>query len=604
MAEAVFPRHPHPVAIAALGGLAAGGLELAGYAIRHVFLGEFLFQGPHLIWAAPAANLLVYLMLGLGLTLGAMVLPRLFTTGVITGSVAGLAMFGLLYIFPQLHRVASLILALGVGVQAGRWAAGHPDALGRGVRRLLPAGLGLVLLLAAATGAWRMYREHRALRAIGEATPGTPNVLLLVLDTVRAFNLGMYGYPRPTSPNLDAFAATGARFEQAFSTAPWTLPSHASLFTGHQAHESRADWMVPLEDTVATVAEVLSRYGFVTAGFSANTDYASEEVGLARGFTRFEDYTLSPARLLRHSQLALAVARNRTLRRLLGAYDNLGRKHAPEVTARILGWLDDRPAEKPFFIFANYYDAHRPYLPPAPWNRKFAADGGSIDPRLDRTGRPGDAARAERTQGAIDAYDGAIAYLDDELGRLFAELGRRKLLTNTLVIITSDHGEEFGEHGIFDHGNSLYRQSLQVPLVIRLDNRIPPGSVVDEAVSLRDIPATITDLTGLGSGILFPGQSLAERVFDPTRPADTIFATVRKAIRQPASYPAAQGDLSSVAIDSLRLIRNLGTGREELFDFLRDPREASDLRPSPRGDTAAARLGALLPSPPSHQATP
>ena len=121
--------------------------------------------------------------------------------------------------------------------------------------------------------------------------------------------------------------------------------------------------------------------------------------------------------------------------------------------------------------------------------------------------QPGDTARVEKTAWAVNAYDGGLAFLDRELGQLLADLERRGLLDSMIVIITSDHGEEFGEHGLFDHGNSLYRQAMQVPLVVRYPARLPAGGRVGTPVSLRDLPATILDLAGIRGGPAFPGRS-------------------------------------------------------------------------------------------------
>jgi len=353
-----------------------------------------------------------------------------------------------------------------------------------------------------------------------------------------------------------------------------------------------ADWMVPLDPAIPTLAEAMARQGFEPVGFSANTNYVSREVGLARGFVAFEDYVLTPALVLRNSSLVRVVSRNRTLRRLIGEDDALGRKDAVSINRSFFRWLDRRPAGRPFFAFINFYDAHRPYLPPPPYDRMFVPPGTQPDPRLHRTGKPGDDQRPETTAWAENAYDGGLAWLDSQLGVLFAELERRNLLDSTLIIVTSDHGEEFGEHGLFDHGNSLYRQAVQVPLVIRAPGLIPAGARVPAPVSLRDLPMTVLDLTGLAAAERFPGASLSR--YFAGGGGDTLLQGVRKAIRQPERYPAAQGDLLALSDDSVRYIRNLGTGREELFDLLADPREQRDLSGLPGSLPRLVRLRAAL----------
>lgn len=582
------------VVLALSAGLLAGFVELLGHGVRRFLLHEFLFLGPDVVWTAPLVNALIFLVIGLGLFLVAKLARRWPTLAVAAGLFAGLGAFGAFYIFPQFHRVAALVLAAGIGMQAGRWAERQgADRLTRLSRGMLAALLVAVALLAVLARGGRAWAERRALAALPAAQAGRPNVLLIVLDTVRAFNLSLYGYARNTSPALEAFASGGATFERAFSTAPWTLPSHASMFTGLWPHEMSADWMVPLDPGIPTLAEALARHGFVPVGFSANTNYVSREVGLARGFVAFEDYVLTPALVLRNSSLVRVVSRNRTLRRLIGEDDALGRKDASSVNRSFFRWLDRRPADRPFFGFINFYDAHRPYLPPPPYDRMFVPPGTRPDPRLHRTGKPGDDQRVETTAWAENAYDGGLAWLDSQVGVLFAELERRGLLDSTVIIVTSDHGEEFGEHGLFDHGNSLYRQAVQVPLVLRAPGRVPAGIRVEAPVSLRDLPMTVLELTGLSAQERFPGASLS-RHFGTGGGPDTLLQGVRKAIRQPERYPAAQGDLLAISDDSVRYIRNLGTGEEQLFDLLGDPHERHNLAAAPDAQGRLAGLRAAL----------
>ncbi len=574
-------------------GLFAGMLELAGHAVRRFGLHEFLFVGRDLLWTAPLVDGGLFVLLALVAWLASRLIPRL-SPAVLAGFFLFLGAFGAFYIFPQFHRVAALILAAGLGVQAGRFAARLGEAeLLRRTRRALPVLAGLVLLFFVGVRGGRWWSERAALRALGPAGRGAPNVLLIVLDTVRAFNLGLYGYPRNTMPMLGRFAEGGTTFDRAFSTAPWTLPSHASMFTGHWPHELGADWLVPLGPTPPTIAEALSAAGYYTAGVAANTNYVSAEVGLARGFVRFEDYVLTPGLLLRNSSLVRVVSRNRMLRRLVGNEDALGRKTAADINRSAERLLDTRPAGRPFFLFLNYYDAHRPYLPPAPYARMFVPDGTSPDPRLQRTAQPGDSARMEKTAWAENAYDGGLAWLDHELGQFLDDLARRGLLDSTVVIITSDHGEEFGEHGLFDHGNSLYRQAMQVPLVIRYPAGVPANHRVRTPVSTRELPATIVDLTGIAPARPFPGESLRRWLADSAAP-DSLLGGVRKAIREPEFYPAAQGDLAVITDGGLRYIRNLGTGAERLYDFEQDPTERHDLIADSLAEPRLAGLRAMM----------
>jgi arylsulfatase A-like enzyme len=194
-----------------------------------------------------------------------------------------------------------------------------------------------------------------------------------------------------------------------------------------------------------------------------------------------------------------------------------------------------------------------------------------------------------------DEYDGAIAYLDSQVGWLLRELERRGQLENTLVIITSDHGEEFAEHGLIDHGNSLYRLSLWVPLVVWFPGQVPAGQRVAAPVSLRNLAATIMDLAGADTAPL-PGQSLA-RFWTANAPApDTIVASVRQTDNLPAWFPVSQHDLFSVAFDGWRYIRTEEDSTEELYDFEHDLLERWNLIGSDSGQRVLHRYRGALAS--------
>ncbi len=255
----------------------------------------------------------------------------------------------------------------------------------------------------------------------------------------------------------------------------------------------------------------------------------------------------------------------------LGTRDRIVRKSAEDVNREFFSWLDARPV-RPFLAFLNYFDAHEPYLPPPPFHTRFGA-GPLPDTLVRRSWSAGE------IQRSMDAYDGAIAYVDQQLGRLLDGVKTRGLLENTLVVITSDHGEQFGEHGLFDHGNSLYRQVLQVPLTIHLPGRVPAGMRVSDPVSLAALPATIVDLAGLPRGRLhLPGRSLAEHWLAPpgSRRTTGLLAEVSKGINLPDWLPAAKGPMKSVVADGMHYIRH-SDGREELYDFNHDIAELHDL---------------------------
>lgn len=577
-------------------GLVAATLELASLGVRRLVLKELLFVGSDVWWTVPLVDVCLFLIVAAGLVVAKVVWRRAPWWRLGLWVFAFLAMVGMLYSVP-VHRVAVLLVAAGVATQVVRAAGRKPTRFHRMVMRTAPLLLLAVVVVGAVVRGKQLVQEKRALQALQTAPPSTPNVLLIVLDTVRAMDLGLYGYDRATTPELSAWAGRGVTYRRAFSVAPWTLPSHASMFTGRLVHEMSADWMVPLDDQWPTLAETLTRRGYATGGFSGNTDYVSAEVGLARGFAHFDDYSLTPGLILRSAALGRAVGRNQLFRRIIGNDRLLGRKDAPEISRAFLNWIQDREG-RPWFAFLNYYDAHRPYQPPAPFDTMFASAEIRPDPRFRQDEDPKHPWSDRDARNFIAAYDGAIAYLDAELGKLFAELERRGELSRTLVIVTSDHGEEFGEHRLYDHGHSLYQPALHVPLLLWWPGEAPAGREIEEAVSLRDIPATIAAAAGIGTDSPFPGRSLSRFWRGTAGVPDTVVSGVRRVARQPEWYPASRGDLIALAVDSLRFIRNLGDTSEELYNYLADPGERVRLEATDPGRMSVqrfrARIDALL----------
>jgi arylsulfatase A-like enzyme len=469
----------------------------------------------------------------------------------------------------------------------------HPGSLTNRRQFLIAAGA-TVAGLAVGVNGWQALGERRKLVALPPPSPDAPNVLLIVLDTVRAQSLGLYGYQRPTTPFLEQFAKSGARFDRAISPAPWTLPAHASMFTGRFPHQLFSGWWQPLDTTYPTLAEELARHGYLTAGFVANTLYCSYQHGLNRGFAHYEDYRVSTGEIIRSSKMGRTFFEYSRL--LTGYHEILGRKTAPMVNREFLRWLPGRDQQRPFFAFLNYFDAHAPYLPPAEFAMKFST---KRRPR----GHLGDTEYSgQEIKELNDAYDGTVAYLDYHLGMLFAELERRDLLENTLVIITSDHGEQFGEHGLMDHGNSLYLPVLLVPLLISFRSRIPAGRVVLEPITLRDLPATVLDIVGLDTAS-FPGESLARHWIE-TRNAsrqetEIVFSEVAHNPEFEDQSPVTKGRMRSLLSERMHYIKNDGDGREELYDFRTDPLEERNLAKSEEGHRLLERFRTSLETIPS-----
>jgi arylsulfatase A-like enzyme len=438
-----------------------------------------------------------------------------------------------------------------------------------------------------------MVQESRDRGALVPARADAPNILLLVWDTVRASSLDLYGYELETAPLLTQFAREGIVFDRAFSTASYTLPSHASLFTGRWAQELTTSWRVPLNSAPTTLAEVLRSAGYRTGGFSANRIYVTREFGLGRGFMHFEEHRLGFQQVVRSSTLLRAIAMSELVRGLLSFHDDLARVHAKDNHMALARWLE-RDRDRPYFAFVNFMEAHTPYLPDPPYAHRFGWYREGTSPEERRQVE----ALAHREPGAISraaalhakrAYEASIAQLDAAVAAMLQDLTSRHLLENTLVIVTADHGEEFHEHGFFGHGNTLYAQSIQVPLVMVFPGADSIRRRLSSTVSLRDVPATILDLVGLADGFQVHrcGRSGKRPPSPPGHPA---FSEIRYDPRLPANSPAVLGDLASVVDDSLQIIRR-NDGAIEVFNL------AADRWGNVPGDTerSLSRLRSLMP---------
>lgn len=555
-------------------GLLTGFAEVLVMGLRLYVIGEFLTLSRHAVWMAPLVDGLLFTLIAAALLLLQRFFPRRITLSLLVGLLVTLGVIAVLLPFRQIHMAASLLVAAGIGVQISRRAKGREAGLIRIARRSSTGFIVLTGLLAAGILA-REKLSDRAVARLAQPREGAPSILLIILDTVRARNLGLYGYSRPTTPELDRWAAGGMVFDRVISTTSWTLPSHASMFTGRFPIELATNWNTPLENGPATLAEVLAARGYATAGFVANYRYTGWETGLARGFAHYEDYRVTLGETLRSAALTSGV--HKTLASQLGLPPLRPRVDARDINHRFLTWLDRRAPTRPFFAFLNYLDAHDPYDPSPGFQQTFAPGARGTRPR------DGEHVTEADARGEMALYDAAIAYLDSAVGGLLRELDHRGLLANTLVVLTSDHGEEFAEHEIMGHAASLYRPSVEVPLVMSLAGRVPPGRV-GEPVTLRNLAATILDLSENPDSRI-PGRSLRRYWEDSTvgMGQDTLLSHIRALINQPEWWPASQGDMLSLVRGRYRYILNEGNGREELFDFEADQEERRDLAGTPIG---------------------
>ena len=545
-----------------------------------------------ILWIAPVLNLALFLVMGAGLWLLFAALGKGPGAWLLLAFYGWVTLFGLLLLIGKLPQFAALILSLGIAAEIGRRLQFREQRLHLFFRRTIVPLAGLVLLAGGVGAQWEGWRERSLLSRLPEAQAEAPNLLLITLDTLRADHLSSYGYHRPTTPNLDRLAQGGILFEYAVANASWTLPSHASLFTGRFPHEHGADWWTPMNGNYPTLAEALAARGYRTAAFAANTSYVSPEWGLKRGFSRFEVYGASLAddamRTVYGRKLALTILPR------LGYFDIPGRKNAKRVNQEFLRWLDSVGGQ-PFFAFLNYNDVHDPYLTSQPFQTRFSnqvARGDVINFQFQANAfRRKPIVTPQEAQMEINSYDGCLVYLDHELGALFAELARRGLDKNTLVIVTSDHGEAFGNHDLFGHGNSLYWETLHVPLIFSWPGQIPANVRVSPIVGLHRIPATIMDLFGYTASPAFPGESLAGlwSAGADNGPGTPVLSEVSRKGDGPPDYPVTAHSLQSLVTDQWHLILS-DVGRAELYAWRVDPEENHDLADTAEGQIVVKEL--------------
>ncbi len=387
-------------------------------------------------------------------------------------------------------------------------------------RRFGHAGLALALWLAAA----------------GCAPRRPDNILLITLDTTRADRLGCYGYAGALTPALDRLAAAGVRFDHALSVAPLTLPAHATLLTGllPPEHGLRVNGENSLPPGIPTLAETLRARGYRTGAFIASF-VLNHRFGLARGFDEYDDR-------IRPDNLA-------------ESWVYLQRDGA-EVTDPERGWLEQNAAG-PFFCWIHLYDPHAPYQPhPELFGARFAAN----------------------------PYDGDIAYMDRQIGRVLEWLRRRNLENQTLVVAVGDHGEDLFEHGERYHGLTLYDSTLRVPLIVRRPGVVAAGRVVREPVSIADLAPALRSWVGIPAR---DAAGLADVWRGAVPPGRLLYAETDQPWVQYGWAP-----LRAAMRDSWKYIR---APRAELYDRMADPRETNDLAAADpaRRQALAADLAAL-----------
>ncbi len=372
----------------------------------------------------------------------------------------------------------------------------------------------------------------------GVASESDFNVILISLDTLRADHLGLYGYHRETSPNLDRIGAEGVVFERAFSQAPSTTPSHRSLMTSQFPSLARRDH--------ETLAQALRRAGFATAGFTGG-GRISAELGFDAGFDTYFEATR-------------------------------GKGTFSQTYPSFASWLSE-PRDRPFFVFLHSYDIHYPYLAPEAFERRFlpgesGPDTGARIREVLKTMRrargpwdkPREVVMPDSDRDMIVAlYDGGISYADSFLGELRRLLEAKGLWDRTLLVVLSDHGEEFWEHSSALHSHTLYQELLHVPLVLRIPGGRFGGQRRPEPVQLIDVAPTILDLLNVPAPAGFRGKSLLPLMSGGVRtPQGQVMVSEMATMTALYDWP-------------MKFISGRNDSTVRIFDLENDPGEQNDL---------------------------
>lgn len=379
--------------------------------------------------------------------------------------------------------------------------------------------------------------------ACSGGSPARPNLVLVVIDTARADHFSCYGYGQETTPNVDALAARGVRFTEARSLAPWTLPAHMSMFSGLPPRDHGATWAAfsepesaPLRELVARtfapgapermLAAQLGQAGYETLGFSPNP-WVAKSKGLATGFDAFHE--------LWRAEERAEMARGEPT-------DALSSSLSGVTVAGVRRALAERDEARPFFLFVNFLDPHFPYEPPEPYRARLGGTSATVT-AIQAGGRRTELAMIAGAapftrEELVPLYDGELATADHFVGELVAALEREGVLDDTLVIVTSDHGELLGEGGQWSHQLSVGEELLRVPLVLKLPHDARAGTVIDDPLASNlDVYATLLTAAGL-----VPPPGLARDLCAAAPPRELLVAeydTSRAYLRQLAEvHPA------------------------------------------------------------------
>lgn len=419
---------------------------------------------------------------------------------------------------------------------------------------------------------------------------GQPNVIIISLDTTRADHLSLYGYDRNTTPNLIDFAKHAIVYNRAFAASDMTLPTHASIFTGLYPLQHGAHYDPPevtgaraLSDQFLTLAEILGAHQFLNLGVVSNYGFLGHGVGIPQGFNYYD--SRMPVVFLKkiNSKYLCSWIREFLIPYFEPAdYDTIYR-NAEKINHAAFNLLNnlDKKNQRPFFLFINYMDPHFPYIPPPPYDTYYPGKLKHFDSKYYAALNDGVLEQKRSVSESehrhmVSQYDGEIANLDYHLGQLFARLKQSDLFENSLIIITADHGEAFGERHLIQHAVSVYQDQVYVPLLVKLPNSLQ-SEIVNQVVSSIDILPTVLDVLEIDFKIP-NGQGISLLNIDPTVDRFVISESYPNAglRKKHERFKEVQRAIYS---GSLKLIESTASNLE-LFDLSEDPNELTDLSES------------------------
>ena len=446
------------------------------------------------------------------------------------------------------------------------------------MKRVLAIALPAAALVGAAVWMWSSPTPPPA-----DAYRVPKHVVIVSIDTLRADHLGAYGHPRARTPFLDELAGQGVVFEQHISAAPTTLASHTTMFTGNHAHKHGAaknDYVV--NDDNLMLQEVFRDAGFSTAAFIGAIPIASHS-NFTQGFELIDEHFT----LHRNGDGVAQTMRD-----------------GKDVTNAVLAWIGGRTDDRPVFLFAHYFDVHSPYRPPEPWRSWYHPDpsipnAGSMrhinDTRKLLNRNDPDAERHSNTLKEL--YLGGVSYADHQVGRLLVGLQDAGILDDALIVITSDHGETFDTHSEkWDHGYSVYDETVHTPLIVRLPGGWRGGTRIAEQVSSTDLFPTLLSLIGVDVPETDGTSWLPGLLGEPMPPRGPAFSEATK----PGSLHSHRwkNDVmqKSVRQEGYKYILTPRKKRTELYELAGDPGELTDLLAAtpPTEVGRGERMGALL----------